>query len=225
MPDIEDRLRSGLGALADDVAPSEDARAELDRRVAARRRVLRRAPLLTAAAAAVVVAVVFVPIVTSRDEPAPGVATATATAASPGRELPVLGTVDRDGARLRAVGLLKGDMFCTALEKPDRTMRLTCEPVPTWPEGPGSSLVQSRELLNGDPADDTGMLANRLVFLTDPRVATLAVRRGNGTAVSVTEFDRNEHAAAFLADFAGPPDGFGYTARDTAGRIVEDAIS
>ena len=69
------------------------------------------------------------------------------------------------------------------------------------------------------------MLADRLVFLTDPRVATLAVRRGNGTAVLVTELDRDAHAALYLADFAGTPHGFGYTARDGAGRILENAIT
>ena len=86
-------------------------------------------------------------------------------------------------------------------------------------------LVQSREVLNGDPADDTGMFAHRLVFLTDPRVATLAVRRGDGTAARVTELDRDEHAAAFLADFAGPSDGFGYTAVDADGKVLEQAIT
>lgn len=170
---------------------------------------------------------VFVPVTASHDAPE-----ATAPAARPDAASGVpheLGTVDRDGTSLRAVGFLRGARYCTALQSRDdpagQTARPTCEPVPTWPEGPGRSLVQSRELLNGDPADDTGMLANRLVFLTDPRVTTLTVRRGDGSAVAVTRFARNEHAVAFLADFAGPPDGFGYTARDARGEIVEEAIS
>jgi hypothetical protein len=227
MPDIEDRLRSGLATLADEVAPSEDPRAGLARRLTARRRALARRPALTAAAAAVVVAAVFVPVVAGQDAPpSAGPAGSNRPTAPPAEEMPTLGTVTQGGRSGNAIGYLQGGQYCTTIAwRGDRTHRLTCEPVPTWPEGPGGSLVQSRELLNGDPADDTGMLAQRLVFLTDPRVATLTVRRGDGIAVPVTELDRNEHAAEFLADFAGPPDGFGYTARDAHGTILEDAIT
>jgi len=224
MSDIEERLRTGLAVLADELAPSDDPRAELDRRLGARRRAVRRAPVLIAAAAAAAVVAVFVPIVASQDSPSTGVQAARSAPA--GSELPALGTVARGSETLRAIGYLDADQYCTALEHPDdKTIRLSCEPVPTWPEGPAESIVQSREVLNGDPADDTGMLANRLVFLTDPRVVTLSVRRGDGTAVRVTELDRNEHAALYLGDFAGPPDGFGYTARGADGHILEEAIS
>ncbi|HEY7591922.1 MAG TPA: hypothetical protein VH969_02105 [Actinophytocola sp.] len=231
MPDIEERLRAGLGVLAEEVASSDDPKAELDRRLAARRRARRRAPALTAAAAAVVVTAVFVPVVANQDSSSPsqsngGSAAAAMSTTRPGRELPVLGTITRDGETLRAVGYLQGTEYCTALaHSGDRTVRLRCEPVPVWPMGLGPSLVESRELLNGDPADDTGMLANRLVFLTDPRVATLAVRRGNGTAAQVRELDRNEHATLFLADFGGRPDGFGYTAWDADGKLVCEGIT
>ncbi len=225
MPDVEDRLRTALGALAGEVAPSENPRAELRRRLDARRRAIRRVPALTAAAAAVVLGAVFVPVVASQDGPA--VVDPHGSAAAPAGELPRLGTLVRDGEPAQALGNLEGDTYCTAvlLRGDTGTVRMTCEPVPAWPEGPARSLVQSRELLNGDAADDTGLLANRLVFLTDPRVATLTVRRGDGTPVEVTEFDRNEHAAAFLADFAGPADGFAYTARDREGTILENAIT
>ncbi len=228
MPDIEDRLRTGLATLADEVAPSEDPRAGLERRLTARRRALARRPALTAAAAAVVVAAVFVPVVAGQDAPpsAGPAASSRPTAPAGGHELPVLGSVVRGGDPGSAIGYLQGDRYCTMIMwRGDRTARPTCEPVPDWPAVPGGSLVQSRELLNGDPADDTGILAQRLVFLTDPRVATLTVRRGDGTAVEVTEFDRDEDAAAFLADFAGPPDGFGYTARDGHGTVLEEAIT
>ena len=98
MPDIEERLRAGLGALAEEVAPSEDPRAGLDRRLAARRRALRRAPALTAAAAAAAVVAVFVPIVASQDSPSTGTQAARTTPAGPGGlELPGLGTVVRGG--------------------------------------------------------------------------------------------------------------------------------
>lgn len=196
MPDIEDRLRTGLATLADEVAPSEDPRAGLERRP-------------------------------RRGEPGRAARRFGRADAPPGgREPPELGTVVRDGATGHALGYLQGDRYCTMISWPgDRTVRPTCEPVPTWPVRPGGMLVQSREVLNGDAADDTGVLANRLVFLTDPRVATLTVRRGDGTAVAVTELGRNEHAAEFLADFAGSPDGFGYTARDSRGTVVEEAIT
>jgi hypothetical protein len=223
MPDIEDRLRTGLATLADDVAPSEDPRAGLERRLAARRRVVARRPALTAAAAAVVVAAVFVPVVAGQDASQPAGPAVSSRPTAPGEELRALGSVVRGGTPGNAIGYLQGDRYCTMIMwLGDRTVRPTCEPVPAFP---GEMLVHSRELLNGDSTDDTGMLANRLVFLTDPRVATLTVRRGDGTAVTVRELDRNEHAAAFLADFAGPPDGFGYTARDSHGTVVEEAIT
>jgi hypothetical protein len=223
MPDIEERLRTALDTLADEFAPASDPRAGLARRVDARRRRAGRVPAAAAAitaAAAVVVVVAFQP--PSTRHPA-----ARARAAAPtGEQLPDLGTVVRGGETLHASGYLLGDRFCTVVLAPaDRTARPTCEPVPTWPDGQTSSLVQSREVLNGDPADDTGMLAKRLVFLTDPRVATLTVRRADSIAVVVTELDRNDDAAVFLADFAGPPDGFGYTARAADGKVLEEAIT
>jgi len=226
MSDIEERLRTGLAVLADEVAPSDDPRAELDRRLGARRRAARRAPVVVAVAAAAAVVAVFVPIVASQDSPPEGVRAPTTSTMRAGTELPSLGTLVRGGETMRAVGFLDAGQYCTALEHADaKTVTLTCEPVPTWPKGPGESIVQSREVLNGDPADDTGMLAYRLVFLTDPAVATLNVRRGDGTAVRVTELDRNEYAALYLGEFAGPPDGFGYTARAADGRVLEEAIS
>ncbi|MGH3758662.1 hypothetical protein, partial [Actinophytocola sp.] len=187
------------------------------------RRARRRAPALTAAAAVVAVAAVFAPIFVSQgDGPARRPTGAGSAPAEAKPDLPELGKVVRDGESLRAFGYLRGDRYCTMIVPPgEPTVRPTCEPVPTWP---GDSLVHSRELLNGDPADDTGMLAKRLVFLTDPRVVTLTARRGDGSPVTVTEFDRNEHAAAFLADFAGPVVGFGYTARDGRGRVLAEAI-
>jgi hypothetical protein len=56
-------------------------------------------------------------------------------------------------------------------------------------------------------------------------VARLSVRRGDGTPVTVTELDRNDHAVVYLADFAGPPDGFGYTATNADGKVLEEAIT
>lgn len=225
MPDIEERLRTALSTLTDELPPATDPRAELARRIVGRTRRRGRLPAITAAvtaAAAVVAAVTFLPDTRQSDTPAN---TAAPTRTS-GEQLAELGTVMRGGETLRAIGYLLGDRYCTmVIARGEATGTPTCEPVPTWPEGPGGSLVQSRELLNGDPADDTGMLANRLVFLTDPRVSTLTVRRGSGTTVVVTVLDRNEHAALYLADFAGPPDGFGYTARAADGKLLEEAIT
>jgi hypothetical protein len=226
MSDIEERLRTGLAVLADEVAPTDEPRAELDRRLGARRRAARRAPVIVATAAAAAVVAVFTPIVASQDPPSAGAPAGSKPTTSAVAELPLLGTLVRGGETVRAVGYLDADQYCTALAQPgDKNVTLSCEPVPTWPEGPNKSFVQSREVLNSNAADDTGMLAHRLVFLTDPQVATLAVRRGDGTAVRVTELDRNEYAALYLGDFAGPPDGFGYTARAADGRVVEEAIS
>lgn len=225
MSDIEERLRTALGTLADVVEPAEDPRAELARRIGSRRRTGR----VPAIAAAVTVAVAFgaaLAFLPASDGSGAPDAT-TAGRPEPTRELLAdLGTVVRGGESLRAMGVLQGSNYCTAvMARGDRTSRLTCEPVPSWPDGQTGSHVQSREVLNGDPADDTGMLANRLVFLADPQVATLTVRRGDGTEVQVRELDRNEHATLFLADFAGPTDGFGYTARAADGKVIEEAIT
>jgi hypothetical protein len=229
MPDIEERLRTALDALADEVPPSENATAELRSRLYARHQARGRVPVLTAAAAALVVLVIFVGAVVLPIMSRENVPTGQAHPGAPRTSVPrpELGTVIRGGETLTAVGYLDGRQYCTVLLlRGERAGRLACEPVPArWPGGPANSLVETRELLNGDPADDAGMLAQRLVFLTDPRVATLTARRGNGTAVRVTELDRNASAALFLADFAGPTEGFGYTARDSAGRVLEDAIT
>jgi hypothetical protein len=225
MPDIEERLRGALRTLADEVEPAADPRAELARRVGVRRRRAGRVPAVAAAvtaAAAVVAAVTFL-----SGAPRPAAPAQTTTPTTPaGEQLADLGTVVRGGESLRAVGYLQGDRYCTMLlSRGVRTHRPTCEPVPAWPDGRTGLLVQTREVLNGDPADDTGMFAHRLLFLTDPRVATLTVRRGDGAPAAVTELDRDEHAGAFLADFAGPADGFGYTALDADGKVLEEGIT
>ena len=224
MPDLEDRLRTALDELAGEVPASEHPRAELDRRFAAR----RRRPLLVAvAAAAVAIVAVAVPVALGRDAPPP----AEPPAASPTPSAPAglfeLGEFTDDGRRWQALGHLDGDRFCTMI-LPVPTEQLgepVCEPVPTWPDGPAASLVHSRAPLGARTVDDRGNLAQRLVFLTDPRVERLAVRRGDGSPVAVVEYGRSEQAAVFFADFAGPTDGFGYTARDAAGNVLEEAIT
>lgn len=225
MPDLENRLRTALDDLAGEVPASSHPRVELDRRLAARR---RRPLLAMAAAAAVVVAVaVAVPVALNRDAPPP----ADPPVASPAPSAPVglfeLGEFTDDGRRWQALGRLDGDRFCTMV-LPVPTEKLgepVCEPVPTWPDGPAASLVSSRAPLGERTVDDRGNLAQRLVFLTDPRVERLAVRRGDGSPVSVVEHGRSAHAAVFFADFAGPTDGFGYTARDAGGNVLEEAIT
>jgi hypothetical protein len=222
MPGIEERLRTALSTLADEVAPTGDPRTELARRLDTRRRRTVRMPVIGAAVAAAAAVVVVVTVLPSD----PARPANDAPTGATGERLTDLGTVVRGGEQLRAVGYLLGDEYCTmVLARGDRTGRPACEPVPAWPDGQTGMLVQSREVLNDDPADDTGMFAHRLVFLTDPQVATLAVRRGDGSAARVTELDRDEHAAAFLADFAGPSDGFGYTARAADGKLLEEAIT
>ncbi|MPZ80980.1 MAG: hypothetical protein GEV28_11495 [Actinophytocola sp.] len=234
MPELEDRVRGALGGLADEVPGSQNARAELDRRLGADRRARRRRPALVAAAAAVVVAAVVTPVALNQNDPTAD-RTRPATSGSPPPSLleqvagPFeLGRFTTSEGPWQAVGYLQETRYCTVVVPDGAPLdgaTFTCEPVPTWPSGPADSLVQSRSPINGDASHDTGPLPNRLVFLADPRVATLAARRGDGSEVAVSTLGRTDHAVAFLAEFGGSTQGFGYTARDKNGAIVEEAIT
>ena len=173
MPDIEERLRTALGALADEIEPAADPRTELAGRIDARRRA-GRLPAIAAAvtvAAAAVVAVTFLPA--------------------------------------------SGRPRCP---RPPRRPGRQASSSPTWARscGTGSGCARSATCTAAGTAR---------WFLTDPRVATLQVRRGDGTAVPVTELDRDSRAVLYLADFAGPPDGFAYTATNAEGKVIEEAIT
>jgi hypothetical protein len=97
--------------------------------------------------------------------------------------------------------------------------------VPRWPSGPQhSTRVETRSVL-AEGGLDSGPVPGLMLFLADPVVTDLEVRRGDGSGVSVRELDRIDGLALFLADFAGSTQGFGYTAYDGAGNVVESAIT
>jgi hypothetical protein len=64
-----------------------------------------------------------------------------------------------------------------------------------------------------------------LLFVTTPDVASLEVRDGMGAPVQVSQFTHPGQLAVYIADFPVSYAGFGYTARDAAGNVVEEAIT
>ncbi len=223
MNDLEDRLRTTLGELADTVPPSPHARADLDRRLG---RAPRRRVLLTAAAAAAVVAAVTVPLAVSGTGPVarPAVPLPGGSAsASPGVVDPVV--LGRFGDHAAVLTVPDGERMCVAETVPagQAAPAPTCEPVPGWPAEP-MGLVITRQVL-GEGAPDSGPLPHLMLFVTAPEVRRLDVRRGDGAPVPVDLVTRTRDARFFLADFGGSTQGFGYTARDASGAVVEEAIT
>jgi hypothetical protein len=245
MTDLENRVRYALHTLADTVPPSPDPRADLERRLG-RRRPGRGQALVAVAAAAVVVAVagVAIPLATHRDP-------VERSAAPPGDGLvwssdygwldaeagpDVLGTFERDGETVDAVAWMRGGELCvgeghhvavggTSGQTPAALVGVTCDPVPAvWPGGPTNSLVVTRSVL-GEGAIHSGPVPGLLLFLTAPQVTTLEVRSGDGSRVTTRELDSVEGMRLFLADFGAPPWGFGYTATDARGTVLESAIT
>lgn len=252
MPEVEDRLRAALSAIADEVPTSIHARAELDRRLAAGRR-HRRVPVWAAAAAAVVVAgAVAVPVALNRDQPPSGLGSTTAppevTTSPPEstdlRDLPWPYRTPRsaiawhgEGAAFREfmVAMNHDGEVCYVLEgryEHPVTLEDRCEPLPDW--GP-DHFVESRALHDVDllmPSPVRDQLADRLVFLLAPEVARLVVRRADGSELAVWTMYNEEVGVTevegqgfVLADFAGPYEGFGYTAYDGEGNVLEEAIT
>ncbi|HEY0454090.1 hypothetical protein [Actinophytocola sp.] len=240
MIELEDRLRAALTGLAEELPDSADPRAELGRRLDARRRGRRRGPALAAAAAAVVIAGVLVPVALNQDDQPPrtgsaatgGLPTTPATSAPRLPGLVVgpfeLGRFPTSGGVGQAFGYFQKDRYCTTVVPDGGALEgatFTCEPLPRFPAAPANSLVQSRMPLNGDGSHDLGPLSDRLVFLADPRVATLTARRADGKQVPVRLLGRTDRVTGFLVDFGEASEGFGYTARDRDGTILEDAIT
>jgi hypothetical protein len=56
-------------------------------------------------------------------------------------------------------------------------------------------------------------------------VTRLVVRAGDGTPVPVKQIARIPEFALFQATFGGTFEGFGYDAKDSAGTIIESAIT
>ncbi|HEY0637894.1 MAG TPA: hypothetical protein VGD67_09625, partial [Pseudonocardiaceae bacterium] len=97
-----------------------------------------------------------------------------------------------------------------------------CVPIPPF-SGRPESLVQTSAVLGG-PVPGGGPLPHLLLFVTDPRVARLEVRAGDGRPVPVREVARTTWTL-WLADFGGSSQGFGYTAYGAAGDVLESAIT
>lgn len=93
-----------------------------------------------------------------------------------------------------------------------------------WPQGNPEPVVDTRSVLGGRTID-SGPLVGLMVFVTRPNVARLVVRDGPGAEVPVRELGRDATLALYLADFGGTSQGFGYTAYNGAGTVLESAIT
>lgn len=234
MNDIEDRLRDSLHDLAATVPPSTNARADLDRRLAGGP---RRRGLLMAAAAAVVVGAVGVPFVMSGGEPVnPPAATASpGPSATVSSELPKpagtellnveFGRFPDPNAALLVRSTGNGEEMCffevvpAGQPQPDES----CEPVPTWPAKP-LGLVITRTVL-GEGVPDSGSVPELMLFVVAPQVRELEVRAAYGEPVSVSHVGETTGARFYLAHFKDSAQGFGYTAKDASGAVLEEAIT
>ncbi|MFI7677117.1 hypothetical protein [Actinophytocola sp. NPDC049390] len=227
MNDLEDRLRTGLGELADTVPPSPHARADLDRRLAGGPR--RRVPLI-AAAAAVVVAAVAVPVAVSGGGPGSAPVATGPTTAEPGSSTgylvgPVeLGRFGDHSAVLYVREKGRGEEMCIAEQGPEGPpVPRMCEQVPpTWPAPMGFVLDYS--VLGGD-VPDSGPLPHLMLFVVAPQVHELEVRAALGEPVPLDLVAEVRGARFLLADFGGSKQGFGYTAKDANGTVLVTAIS
>jgi hypothetical protein len=245
MNDLENRLRDRLHDLADTVPPSPHACADLDRRIT--RRTTRR-PMLATAAAAVVLAGVLVPVALSQSgdqaprrgaTPRPSATdtwSPTTTTKLPNGDLTgwiELGRFDHDGVEMAAVlevtAMTDGEHWCVDVDYPpgySATLPGYCDIVPTWPaENPPDALVLTHAVLSDGQALYSDPTPNLMLFITSPQVTSLEVREAYGKPVTVTQVAKTPGAAFYLADFPETHAGFGYTAKDAAGNVLETAIT
>lgn len=247
MMDLEDRVRNTLHDLADTMPASRHARADFERRLANRRR--GRGPVLAIAAAAAVVAGVAIPVALNRDTNHQ-VGTATTTPSAPtsqatggpgaGTEADpfVIATVTDSGVEKAALLWVAegsgGQQMCWQLRPVDENDSASppapeCDPVPaTWPNGPhGGQHVLTTGVLSSY-IEGTGPVAlrNLMVFVTAPNITRLDVRAGDGRVVENRNAFRLANGVTFsVADFGELPWGFGWTAWDAQGNVVESAIT
>jgi len=242
--DLEKELRYTLHELADSVPQSENPKADFERRLT-NRRGIRSRPVLVAAAAAVVIAFgVAIPLAVHRDEPLPPAAKkADGLLWSHGYDWlhaesgpHVLGTYTEDGRPVDAVAWVQDGELCVGAghlvavggqndRPPGALVDVSCEAVPTWPTDPQhSSHVETRPVLP-DGGIDSGPVPGLMLIMADPVVTDLEMSSGDGSAVAVRELDRIDGLVLYLADFAGSTQGFGFTALDAAGNVVESAIT
>jgi hypothetical protein len=248
MPEIEDRLCTALMTMADEVPTSVHARAELDRRLARGRN--RRVPAwaVTAAAVVVVAGAVAVPVVLNRDQPPSGLGQGAAPPelttsppesvnpadlAWPGhittpRILVTHGDRESPDFRELTVSLTDDYELCFRVLGGSETpvgVEPLCEPFPDL--GPGH-LVETRSLHDLDLPMPTGLrneATDHLLFLLAPEVSHLVVRGGDGAEVPpMMGFEGGVWGFA-VSDFDGQYEGFGYTAYDIDGNVIEEAIT
>lgn len=231
MNDLEDRLRATLGDLADGVPPSPHPRADLDRRLTRHR--TKRSTFAIAAAAAVVVAGVVIPVAINGGggEPDGQRAAATPTTLTPatgsklGDNKVLIAEYTEDGIEKSFWLVPEGDRFCVVQHltgqpsTPDE-----CHAVPTWPQQEPMTLVHSFSVF--DPGiSSSGPLSRMLLFVTAPNVETLEVTDGTGYQAGVSRLVQQPNATFLMAVFGESSAGFGYTAKDAAGNVLESAIT
>lgn len=245
MTDLEQRLRHTLHELADTVPESPAPRADLERRLA-KPRGIRRPALVAAAAVAVLAGVgVAVPLGMRSDDPPPPAAEREKDEdglvwswdydwlQADGDPL-VIATFSRNGAAVDVVVWVRDDQLCVAeghhvgaggAEAPAAVTGTSCVAVPSWPmaPAPGTYVVSTPVLSTGAP--DSGPVPGLMVFMASPEVEVLEVRRGDGSAVELDRYETLGGVTLYVADFKSSTQGFGYTAYDYAGRVLENAIT
>jgi hypothetical protein len=249
MPELEDRLRTALNTMADDLTASDGARDELRRRLDSRRRSRGRAPALAAAAAAVVLAAVAVPIALDRDQGGPGGLTGPAGRAPtslttappestepweddwPGYVLPPMSIPLGDPPEdpYLAIAVKEDGAYCWLLLEPGRESPDSpewCEPNPDLSRDVVASRSASAIAKDlGAPDDLVTRLDDVLVFYAREDVHQLTVRRGDGSETKAPVIAGGPGFMYCTVDFEGPTDGFGYTAYDIDGNVLVEAIT
>lgn len=225
MNDLEHRLRAGLHELADTLPPSEDARADLQRRLA---RPNRRKPVFVATAAAVAIVAVAVPVVLNQRADPVVTPPATSTSAPLVERAPiVLGRFDENGVDKALLLMVTSDGkgWCVAVSAPDADPKPhMCWGVPTWQsESVPGRYVLAMSVEESAPGMFPAQLPDLVLFVAAPQVATLKARHKDGSLVTVRELARTSSATFFLADRDGDTHRLRYTARDREGNLVEAA--
>ena len=246
MMDLEDRLRGTFAGMADEVAPSANPRAELERRLATRRSDRWRTPALVAAAA-VVVAAVVTPMVVFQGDGEVGAADQTATSTTePGTsdgsdppstnnasQLPPggipLGTYTQDGKTWEALAYLEETQVCVLAVVTDHGSESTtpaCRQVPTWPQPPGHGSVLTGIGVMSEELPGSGPLAHLRLFLTAPEVATLNAYNDTGGQATVEKAGVTDTGTTlWLADFGVPTVDYSFDASDAAGNVITGGIT
>lgn len=118
--------------------------------------------------------------------------------------------------RLCVVGVPVGQPLKGPVRHPNSS---GCQPVPA-----ASSKVSTRAVLGGG-TPGSGPVPHVLLFVTTPDVASLEVREAMGAPVQVSEFTHTDQLRVYIADFPVSYEGFGFTARDAAGNVLEAGIT